>query len=148
MPSHSLAKGRSEVPGRDRSHASVTPGAPSSGSEYWTSGANNGPLDHERPTKGRPRLRAFGLNFVSHRHPLIHWVMLLALVVMWGSSFGLTKIAVSTASADSVVAARLLVAGVSWSDCFSLLVSESRGTAVCGWLSWPWPSWATYYPIG
>ncbi|MDJ0945810.1 MAG: DMT family transporter [Kiloniellales bacterium] len=38
--------------------------------------------------------------------------MLLALVVMWGSSFGLTKIAVSTASADSVVAARLFVAGL------------------------------------
>ncbi len=112
MPSHSLAKERSDTAGRDRAHASVTPGARSSGSEYWTSGANNGPLDHERATKGRPRLRAFGLNFVSHRHPLIHWVMLLALVVMWGSSFGLTKIAVSTASADSVVAARLLVAGV------------------------------------
>ena len=37
--------------------------------------------------------------------------MLLALVSMWGSSFGLTKIAVRAISAESVVAARMVVAG-------------------------------------
>ena len=43
--------------------------------------------------------------------PVAHWIMLLALVAMWGSSFGLTKMAVATISAESVVAARMVVAG-------------------------------------
>ncbi len=42
--------------------------------------------------------------------PVSHWLMLAALVVMWGSSFGLTKIAVATVPAHSVVAMRLVVA--------------------------------------
>ncbi len=37
--------------------------------------------------------------------------MLIALVVMWGSSFALTKVAVSSISAESVVAGRLIIAG-------------------------------------
>ena len=38
--------------------------------------------------------------------------MLAALVVMWGSSFGLTKLAVASVSAESVVAARIVIAAV------------------------------------
>jgi drug/metabolite transporter (DMT)-like permease len=43
-------------------------------------------------------------------HPLGDWVRLLALTVLWGSAFLLTKIAVSTLSPDLVVAGRLAVA--------------------------------------
>ncbi len=42
--------------------------------------------------------------------PAGHWLMLAALVVMWGSSFGLTEIAISSVSAESVVAARIVIA--------------------------------------
>ena len=44
------------------------------------------------------------------RRPLLHWILLLALVVMWGSSFMLTKVAVSAIAPSSVVAGRLVVA--------------------------------------
>ncbi len=44
--------------------------------------------------------------------PLGHWLMLFALVVMWGSSFALTDIALSSVSAESVVAARIVIAGL------------------------------------
>lgn len=46
------------------------------------------------------------------RRPLLHWVLLLALVVMWGSSFMLTKVAVSAIAPSSVVAGRLVIAAV------------------------------------
>ncbi len=46
------------------------------------------------------------------RRPLLHWVLLLALVAMWGSSFMLTKVAVSAISPSSVVAGRLVIAAV------------------------------------
>ena len=45
------------------------------------------------------------------RHPLLHWAMLIALVVMWGSSFSLTKVALAAITAEQLVAARLLIAG-------------------------------------
>ncbi len=44
--------------------------------------------------------------------PLAHWLLLLALVVMWGSSFMLTSIAVSALPPATVVAARLTIAAV------------------------------------
>jgi len=44
--------------------------------------------------------------------PLLHWILLLALVVMWGSSFMLTKVAVSAMGPSSVVAGRLVIAAV------------------------------------
>lgn len=54
-----------------------------------------------------------GRRFVMFgRRPLLHWVLLLALVAMWGSSFMLTKVAVSTLSPSSVVAGRLVIAAV------------------------------------
>jgi drug/metabolite transporter (DMT)-like permease len=43
-------------------------------------------------------------------HPLADWIRLLALTLMWGSAFLLTKIAVSALDPDLVVAGRLLVA--------------------------------------
>lgn len=46
------------------------------------------------------------------RRPLLHWALLLALVAMWGSSFMLTKVAVSALSPSSVVAGRLVIAAV------------------------------------
>jgi drug/metabolite transporter (DMT)-like permease len=46
------------------------------------------------------------------RRPLLHWVLLLALVAMWGSSFMLTKVAVSALSPSSVVAGRVAIATV------------------------------------
>ena len=112
MPSPSLAKGQPQFAGQDWRRSSATSDAHSSQSGDSASGPNNALFDHGGPTKDRDGLRAFGLNLLSNRHPLSHWVMLLALVVMWGSSFGLTKIAVASVSADSVVAVRLLVAGL------------------------------------
>lgn len=44
-------------------------------------------------------------------HPVAHWVMLFILAAMWGSSFGLTKVAVTAVSAEAVVAARTVIAG-------------------------------------
>lgn len=44
------------------------------------------------------------------RHPLSHWLLLLALVAMWGSSFLLTKIAVSSLAPAQVVTGRLVLA--------------------------------------
>lgn len=44
------------------------------------------------------------------RRPLAHWLLLFALVAMWGSSFVFTKIAVSAIPPASVVAGRLVLA--------------------------------------
>jgi drug/metabolite transporter (DMT)-like permease len=44
--------------------------------------------------------------------PLAHWLLLLALVVMWGSSFMFTALAVSALPPATVVAARLIIAAV------------------------------------
>ena len=45
-------------------------------------------------------------------HPLADWVRLLALTLLWGSAFLLTKVAVSSLDPDLVVAGRLSVACV------------------------------------
>ncbi len=47
----------------------------------------------------------------THR-PLAHWLLLFALVAMWGSSFLFTKIAVSHLQPTTVVAARLAIAAL------------------------------------
>ncbi len=44
------------------------------------------------------------------RRPLVHWLLLFALVAMWGSSFVFTKIAVDAIPAISVVAIRVVLA--------------------------------------
>ncbi len=44
--------------------------------------------------------------------PLGHWLMLLALVSMWGSAFALTKVALVSVSFEVVVAGRILIAGI------------------------------------
>ncbi len=46
------------------------------------------------------------------RHPVAHWVLLIALVAMWGSSFTLTRIAVTSLAPSVVVAGRLFIAAV------------------------------------
>lgn len=46
------------------------------------------------------------------RRPVVHWLLLLALVAMWGSSFMLTKVAVSAIPPSIVVAGRLGIAAV------------------------------------
>lgn len=56
------------------------------------------------------------LRSIIHSHllgrPLIHWLMLIALVIMWGSAFALTKIALNSVSSEFVVAGRILIACV------------------------------------
>ena len=47
----------------------------------------------------------------THR-PLTHWLLLFALVVMWGSSFMFTKIAVAAIAPTNIVAGRLVLAAV------------------------------------
>jgi len=42
--------------------------------------------------------------------PFLHWSLLLSLVVMWGSSFLVQKIAVTALPPDGIVAARLVIA--------------------------------------
>ena len=44
---------------------------------------------------------------MSHHRPLTHWLLLGALVAMWGSSFLFTKIAVGALAPGSIVFARL-----------------------------------------
>ena len=48
----------------------------------------------------------------SARRPLGHWLMLAALVAMWGSSFFLTKIALAAMSPTPLVAARVAIAAL------------------------------------
>ena len=48
---------------------------------------------------------------ISHR-PLSHWLLLFALVAMWGSSFAFTKVAATALAPKAVVAARLAIAAV------------------------------------
>lgn len=49
---------------------------------------------------------------MHQRRPLFHWLLLFALVAMWGSSFLLTKIAVSAIAPLDLVAGRLMLAAV------------------------------------
>lgn len=60
-------------------------------------------------TSCQAHARADGMT-MSARHTWADWVMLLSLTLIWGSSFLLTKVAVSGLAPDLVVAGRLLVA--------------------------------------
>ena len=48
----------------------------------------------------------------ASRRPLFHWLLLFALVALWGSSFAFTKVAVTALAPEAVVAARLVIAAV------------------------------------
>ncbi len=64
-----------------------------------------------RASRGRVGRSEGGTGSALASDPLLHWTMLIALVVMWGSSFALTKVAVSAIAPESVVAGRLVIAG-------------------------------------
>jgi drug/metabolite transporter (DMT)-like permease len=49
---------------------------------------------------------------MTGRRPLGHWLLLIALATMWGSSFLFTKIAVASLAPTTVVAARLVIAAL------------------------------------
>ncbi|MDX1423455.1 MAG: DMT family transporter [Kiloniellales bacterium] len=49
---------------------------------------------------------------MSPRRPLTHWLLLVALVAMWGSSFLFTKIAVAAIAPTDVVAGRFVLASL------------------------------------
>lgn len=64
--------------------------------------------------------------------PLHHWLLLLALVAMWGSSFLATKVAVGVLTPSAVVAARLAIAA-------AVLVAAlvvTRARAAASWQLW------------
>jgi drug/metabolite transporter (DMT)-like permease len=46
---------------------------------------------------------------MADRRPLLHWLLLLALVAMWGSSFMFTKVALEALAPLGLVAARLTI---------------------------------------
>jgi drug/metabolite transporter (DMT)-like permease len=68
------------------------------------------------------------------RRPLTHWLLLVALVAMWGSSFMFTKLAVDALPPAVVVAARLVIAAA-----LLLALLAVRGEALPGaWRQWRW----------
>ncbi len=67
-------------------------------------------------------------------HPVSHWLGLGALVVFWGSSFAMTKLAVASVSPAFVVSIRLWVAvGI-----IALLLAWRRELPGGGWAVWRW----------
>ena len=44
--------------------------------------------------------------------PILSWLMLFGLVVMWGSSFDLTKVAVASIPVEIIVTASLAIAAI------------------------------------
>lgn len=64
--------------------------------------------------------------------PVSHWAMLLSLVVMWGSAFTVTKIAVAALPPSTIVAARLIIAAV----VLALIVAATRRRLPRGRRSW------------
>lgn len=67
--------------------------------------------------------------------PILSWLMLFGLVVMWGSSFGLTKVAVASILVETIVAARLAIAAI---ILFAVLRVTGRG------LPTDQPLWAAF----
>ncbi len=61
---------------------------------------------------------------MSPRRPLLHWLLLFALVAMWGTSFLLTKIAVAAIAPIDLVAGRFVLGTV---VLLTLLVVTRRG---------------------
>ena len=71
------------------------------------------------------------------RRSALDWLLLSCLVLFWGSSFALTKVAVAAIPPLWVVALRLLVAAL-----FLWAVAFSRGRRPPGdWRSWTWFGW-------
>ncbi len=69
--------------------------------------------------------------------PLSHWLALLFLVVAWGSSFALTKIAVQSVAPIWMPAARILIAAV-----ILMIALKARGGALPrGLRNWVWLLW-------
>ncbi len=70
---------------------------------------------------------------MSPRRPLLHWLLLFALVAMWGTSFLLTKIAVAAIAPIDLVAGRFVLGTV---VLLTLLVVTRRGLPGSGrlWL--------------
>ncbi|MFN3987365.1 MAG: DMT family transporter [Rhodocyclaceae bacterium] len=66
------------------------------------------------------------------RRPLSHWLLLFALVAMWGSSFLMTKVAVSSLAPTHVVSGRLLVAAL----LLCTVVLVARRAMPCGGRIW------------
>ncbi len=66
-----------------------------------------------------------------------HWLLLAALVVFWGSSFALTKLAVETQSPEWTVAIRLVIgAALSWG------IMAGQGYSLPQtWRDWQWFIW-------
>ena len=69
--------------------------------------------------------------------PLTHWLALAFLVVAWGSSFALTKIAVQSVAPIWMPAARILIAAV-----ILMIALRARGGALPrGLRNWAWLLW-------
>ncbi len=73
---------------------------------------------------------------MTETRPLIHWAGLAALVVFWGSSFAMTKVAVESLDPIWVVALRLIVSLLILAPV--LLVRRER--LQLGWRIWAWYS--------
>lgn len=72
------------------------------------------------------------LEEAAARRPLGHWLLLAALVLMWGSSFLFTKIAVAAMAPASVVAGRLVLAAA----VLGLVLVASRRPLAKGRRAW------------
>ena len=66
------------------------------------------------------------------RRPLGHWLLLAALVLMWGSSFLFTKIAVAAMAPETVVAGRLVLAAA----VLGLVLAATRRPLATGRRAW------------
>ena len=66
------------------------------------------------------------------RRPIGHWLLLAALVLMWGSSFLFTKIAVAAMPPETVVAGRLVLATV----ILGLVLAATRRSLIGGRRAW------------
>lgn len=76
---------------------------------------------------------------MSYRTTPLDWALLIALVVIWGSSFVMTKVAVATLSADWVSALRLAIGAV-------MLLAIAAATRQLP--AWNWPTWRKYLVLG
>lgn len=70
---------------------------------------------------------------MSVHHPTADWVRLLALTVMWGSAFLLTKVSLAALDPDLVVAGRLVVACALLLPLVGLRLKASRGNGRPVW---------------
>ena len=73
---------------------------------------------------------------MSPRRPLTHWLLLFALVAMWGTSFLLTKVAVAAIAPLDLVAGRFVLGTA---VLLALLIVTRRRLPAGGrlWICWP-----------